>query len=145
MDLLFMLILPIYEYGICFHLFVSSSISFKIYFIDYAMTVVPCYLHFIPLHPVLFPSTIIPSPQFMSMGHTCKFIGFSFPILFLISPCLFCIYHLCFLLPVPFPPFSPLPFPTDNLPCDLYFCESVPVVVVCSAHFYSFRFGCWQL
>ena len=28
MDILMMLILPIYEYGMCFHLFVSSSISF---------------------------------------------------------------------------------------------------------------------
>ena len=55
-----------------------------------------------------------------------------FPILFLTSPCLFCTYHLCFLFPVPFPSFSPLHVCANNLLCDLYFCESVPVLVVCS-------------
>ena len=54
-----------------------------------------------------------------------------FPILFLTSPCLFCTYHLCFLIPVPFPPSSPQPFPANNPPCDLHFCDSVPVPVVC--------------
>ena len=53
------------------------------------------------------------------------------PILFLICPCLFCTYHLYFSFPVPFPPFSYLPCPSGNPPCDLYFCESVPLLVVC--------------
>ena len=54
----------------------------------------------------------------------------AFPRLFLTSPCLFCTYHLCFLFPVPFPPFSSLPLRADNPPCDLHFCDSVPVLVV---------------
>ena len=68
-----------------------------------------------------------------------------FPIQFLTSPCLFCACHLCFLFPVPFPPFSHLPLSADNPPCDLYFCESVPILV-CLVHFYFgfsfFRFSC---
>ena len=35
------------------------------------------------------------------------------------------------LIPCTFPPFSSLPLPTDNPPCDLHFCDSVPVLVVC--------------
>ena len=59
-------------------------------------------------------------------------LAFPFPILFLTTPCLFCTYHLCFLFPVPFLPFSTLHFPADVIhPCDLYFCDSVPVLVVC--------------
>ena len=52
-----------------------QRVHFLIYFIDYAITVVPFFLPFILFRPVL-PSTIIPPPQFMSMGHTYKF-GFS--------------------------------------------------------------------
>ena len=59
-----------------------------------------------------------------------SFLASTFPILFLTSPCLFCTYYLCRFL-VPFPPFSLLPLATDNPPCDLHFCDSVPVVVVC--------------
>ena len=58
-----------------------------------------------------------------------------FPKLFLTSPSLFCSYHLCFLFPVPFPASASLTFPADNPPCDLYFCKSVPVLVVCLVHF----------
>ena len=39
-------------------------------------------------------------------------------------------YHLCYLFPVPFSPFSPSPSPTDNPPCYFHFCDSVPVLVV---------------
>ena len=68
-----------------------------------------------------------------------------FPILFLTSLCLFCTYHLCFLFSVPFSPLSHSP--TNNPPCDLAFCESVPVLVVCLVNFCFcfcfFRVGCW--
>ena len=37
------------------------------------------------------------------------------PILFSTSPHLFCTYHLCFLFPVPFPPFSPISSPLITL------------------------------
>ena len=67
-----------------------------------------------------------------------------FPILFLTSPCLFSTYHLCYLFSVPFPPFYPLPIPADNPPCDLHFCDSVPVLVVYLVYFWFcfFRFAC---
>ena len=68
------------------------------------------FLPFTPLHPVSAPPpTIIPPPQFMSMGHSYKFFGFSISHTILNLPRLFCAYHLCFLFPVPFPPFSPSP------------------------------------
>ena len=54
-----------------------------------------------------------------------------FPILFLTFPCLFCTYQLCFLFPVPFPPFFPFPLPADNPPNGLHTYDSVPVLVVC--------------
>ena len=66
----------------------------------------------------------------MPMGHISS-LASPFPILFLPSPCLFCNYLLCFLFPVPFHPFSHLPLPTNNPPCYLHFCDSVPVLVVC--------------
>ena len=66
-----------------------------------------------------------------------------FPTLFLTFPSLFCTYHLCFLFPAPFPPSSPLSLPTDNPPCDLHFCGSVPVLAVCLVCFcFCFRGGC---
>ena len=70
-----------------------------------------------------------------------------FPILFL-NPYLFCTYHLCFLFPVPFPPFSTAPPPAlppvDNPPCELHFCDSVSVLVGCLVCFwFCFRFNCW--
>ena len=104
---------------------------------------------FSPLFPsALHPTSYQHSPRISScpwVVHKSS-LASPFPILFLTSPCLFCTYHLCFLFPVPFPPFSSLPLLTDNPPCDLYFCESVPVLVVCLVHFcfcfYFFRFLC---
>ena len=63
-----------------------------------------------------------------------------FPILFLISPCLFCTYQLYFLFPVPFPPFSFLPLPTDNHSFDLHIYDSVSVLFVCSLCFLFYVF-----
>ena len=65
------------------------------------------------------------------MGHTYKCFAFSISHTILNLPCLFCTYYLCFLFPVPFPQFYPLCFPADNPPCDLHFCDSVPILVVC--------------
>ena len=118
---------------------------FKIYFIDYAITVVPFF--FSPLFPsALYLPSHHHSPTLVHVhgSHNISSLAFPFPMLFLTSPCLICTYHLCFLFPVHFPPFSPCAFPTDNPPCDVYFCESVPVLVVCLVHFCFcfFRFGC---
>ena len=55
----------------------------------------------------------------------------TFPTLFLPSPCLFSTYHLCYLFSLPFSPLSPSQSPVDNPLCDLHFCGSVPVLVVC--------------
>ena len=93
---------------------------------------------FIPLHPTR------PSPPLISclwVVHISS-LASTFRILFLTSPCLFCTYYLCFLSPVPFPSFSPLHLPADNPPCDLHFCDSVPVLVVCFV-FVFFRLGHW--
>ena len=94
------------------------------------------------LHPA--PSSLQHSPQLSSCLWVINISSLAspFPILFLTSPCLFCTYYLCFLIPVPFPPFFPHPLPTDNPPIDLHFCDSVPVLVVCLVGFF-FRFSCW--
>ena len=89
------------------------------------------FLLFIPLCPV--PPLPPSFPHFSSCPwviHVSS-LASTFPILFLPSPCLFSAYHLCYLFSVPFPPLSPSHFPADNPPCDLYVCESVPILVVC--------------
>ena len=88
------------------------------------------FLSFISVHP--------PHPSYQNLPafSSCPWVvhitslASPFPILFLTSPCPFCTYQLCFLFPVPFSPLSPLPLPTDKHPCDLHFCDSVPVPVV---------------
>ena len=86
----------------------------------------------------LFPSALyLPLPPSFPQLSSCPCVipvsslASPFPTLFLTSPCLFSTYHLCFLFPVPFPPYSLLPLPIDNPPCDLHFCDSVLVLVVC--------------
>ena len=69
---------------------------FKIYFIDYAITVVPFPLHYSP--PPCTPPPTHPPPPFSSCPrviHTSSLASI-FPILFLTSPRLFCACHLCF-------------------------------------------------
>ena len=86
---------------------------------------------FIPLCPVH------PLPPTVPLFSSCPWVvhrsslASTFPILFLTSSCLFSTYHLCYLFSVPFPPLSPSHYPADNPPCDLNFCDSVPVLVVC--------------
>ena len=94
--------------------------------------------HFFPLYSPLSCTPLPPSfPHLSSRPWVIHMSSLAspFPILFLTSPCLFSTYHLCFLFPLPFPASSLLPIPVDNPPCDLYFCESVPVLVVCLVHF----------
>ena len=124
---------------------VTSKIIMFFYFyifIDYAVTVVPfpC-LHSTPSCPPLSP-TFPPYSSCPWVMHISS-LASTFPILFLPSPCLFPTYHLCYLLSVPFPPLSPSHSSVDNPPCDLHFCGSVPVLVVCLVCFcFCFRFGC---
>ena len=85
---------------------------------------------FIPLCPAYPLPTAFPSFSSCPWAVHISSLASTFPKLFLPSPCLFSTYHLCFLFPVHFPPFSPLPLPADNPPCDLHFCDSFPVLVV---------------
>ena len=89
--------------------------------------------HFPPFIP-LCPAHLLPPasslPWFISLGRTCTVFGVYSSYTILNLPCLFSTYHLCYLFPVPFPSF-PLPLPTDNPPCDLHFCDSVPVLLAC--------------
>ena len=59
--------------------------------------------------------TPLPSlfPHLSSCPWVTRISSFASPfsILFLTSPCLFCTYHLCFLIPEPVPPFFPLCLP----------------------------------
>ena len=117
---------------------VFSDSFFKIYLIDYVITGVP----FSSLHSLL-PCTPPHSPvYFMSMGHPCKFFGFYISYTILNLP--LSIFYLPFMLLIlcTFPPFSPSHSPVDNPPCDLHFCGSVLVLVVCLVCFcFCFRCG----
>ena len=117
--------------------------SLYTYIIGYAIIVVL----FSPLHsppPCTPPPTHIP-PPFSSCPWVVHIssLASTFPILFLPSPCLFYTYHLCCLFSVPFPPLSPSHSPIDNPPCDLHFCGSVSVLVVCLVcSCFCLRCGC---
>ena len=111
-----------------------------IYFIDYVITVIP---YFSPLYSPLPCTPLLPSFPHLSSSPWVihiKSLAFLFPILFLTSPCQFCTYHVCFL-------FSVLLFHSPHTPSllitlHLYFCELVPVLVVCLFRFCFFRFSC---
>ena len=84
----------------------AAQCFFKIYFIDCAITVVPFPpLHSIPSYPP--PPSHIPPIQFMSMGHTYKFIGFYISYTILTLP--LSIFYLPFMLLIlcTFPPSLP--------------------------------------
>ena len=106
------------------------ELIFKVYFIDYAITVVPFFLPFISLCPVpsFYPPPSI--PPFMSMGHTYKFFTFSISYTILNLPLSILYLSTMLLIPCTFSAILPLLLPVDNSPCDLHFCDSVPLLVV---------------
>ena len=123
----------------------SPSLCFW-FFLIYLLIMLLQLSHFHPftqLHPVHpFPPTFPPFSSCPWVIHINS-LASTFPTLFLPSPCLFSTYHLCYLFSVPFPPFSHSCSPIDNPPCDLHFCGSVPVLVVCLVCFcFCFRYGC---
>ena len=123
---------------------ICTSFFFKVYFIDYDITVVPFFFSPFPssLHSPLPCSTSLPLSSSPWVIHRSS-LASPFPTLFLTSPCLFCAYLLCFLFPVSFPPILPILLPTDSHPRDLHFCDSVPVLIVCLVLFLFFRLSCW--
>ena len=114
------------------------------YFLIYLLIMLLQLSHF-PLHSILLSPSLPHSPPYSSCPwviHANSLVS-TFPILFLPSPCLFSTYHLCYLFSVPFPILSPSHSPVDNPPCDLHFCGSVSVLVVCLVCFcFCFRWGC---
>ena len=98
---------------------------FSVYFIGYAITVFQIFSLLYPPSP-LHPPTFSSCPCVVHVSSLASL----FPILFLTSPSLFYGYQLCFLFPVPPPSILPFPLPTENPPCDLHFCDSVPALVV---------------
>ena len=133
-----MLIGHIYIYTHIQCLFKSfTHFYFLICFIDYAITVVsfsPSALH-------TFSHLQSSTPLAHVHGSYICSLASIFPILFLTSPCLSSTYYLCYLFSVSFPPLSPSHSPTDNPPRDLYYCDSVPVLVVCLVCFFFFFLG----
>ena len=127
-------------------LFVWATIFFffnTFYWLYYYSCPISCPLLYSPPSCKPFPSTfphLSSHPRVMHINSLAS----TFTILFLPSPCLFFYLPLCYLFSVPFPPFSSLSLPTDNSPCDLLFCDSVPVLVVCLVCFcFCFRCGCY--
>ena len=90
--------------------------------------------YFSPLYSpppcTLPPSNIPPLSSCPWIIHVSS-LASPFPILFLTYPCTFYAYQLCFLFLYLSMPILLFPLPTDNPPCDLHFCDSVPVLVVC--------------
>ena len=126
---------------------VEKKITFKpldiyLFIFKYILLIMLLQLsHFPPFTP-----SCTPLPSHFPPYSSCPWVinisslASTFPILFLSSPCLFSTYHLCYLFSVPFLPLSPSHSPVDNPPCDLHFCGSVPVLVVCFC--FCFRCGC---
>ena len=120
---------------------ISSRNSRPTYFLKYILSI--CY-YSCPMFCLLFPSTLytptrIPAPTPASFS-SCPWVvhisslASTFPILFLTSPVYYLptIYASYSLYLFSLSPFSP----TDNPPCDLHFCGSVPVLLFCLVLFF---------
>ena len=123
------------------HLGLKSTLSlfvFKVYFIDYANRVVPLS----PLYhtPPCTPPSLQHCPPLVHVNglYILSSLVSSFPILFWTSPCPFVPTNYASYSLYLFSLFFPYPLPTDNLPCDLYFCDSVLAVGVCLVFVFGF-------
>ena len=90
--------------------------------------------HFPPFIPLL-PAYLLPHsfPPFSSCPWVIHISSLAtpFPILFLISPCLFFTYRFVLLNSCTFPSMLYLPHPSCNPQNDLHVYDSLPVLVVC--------------
>ena len=112
---------------------------FKIYFVDYAIM-------FVSFIPPSFPSPCAHLPPSLLPLSSCPWVIY---ISSLASTCFILFLTSCTILYLPFtnsyslylfPHFPPNPLPINNPPCNLHFCESVPVLIVCLV-FGFFRFS----
>ena len=121
-------------------------LTFYFIFLIYLLIMLLQLSHFppvTPLHPAHHLPPTLPTYSSCPWVILISSLASTFPTLFLPSPCLFSTYHLCNLVSVPFPPLSPSQSPIDNPPCDLHFCGSVSVLVVCLVFFcFGFRCAC---
>ena len=122
----------------------KKSISLFLFLLKYTLLVMLLQLsHFFPplfpLHPTpsSIPSSFSSCPWVI---HTSSLVS-PFPILFLTSPYSVPTNYASHSLYLPLP-LAPHPLPADNPPCDLHFCYSLPVLVVCLVCFCFFRFSC---
>ena len=121
----------------------QNHISFFLIYLLIMLLQLSHFHPFIQLHPAH------PLPHTFPPYSSCPWVilisslASTFPTLFLPSPYLFSTYHLCYLFSVPFPRLSHSQSPIYNPPCDLHFCGSVSVLVVCLVFFcFGFRCGC---
>ena len=116
-------------------------IYFKYILLIMLFTVAP-FPPFTPLHPAHPPLSHIPPFSSCPWVIRISSLASPFPILFLTSPSIF--YPPFMLLTLcTFSPSLPTYSPAYNPPCDLHFCDSIPVLVVCLVGFcFCFRCGC---
>ena len=104
----------------------------NIYFIDYAITVVPIFLPLPPSTWYLIPSGNPPLSSYSWVMHISS-LATPFPILFLTSPCLLSVYQFVLLNPCTFSPILPvfLPITLQMIPisgfdfCSYFFLDSI--------------------
>ena len=137
-----------YHQIIVFHKYTTLSLirayMLSYIFLIYLLIMLLQLSHFPPftqLHPVHPLPPTFPPYSSCPWVILISYLASTFPTLFLPSPVYFppIIYAFYSLyLPPPFPSHSPV----DNPPCDLHFCGSVPVLVVCLVcSYFCFRCG----
>ena len=92
--------------------------------------------YFFPFIPFLLVSPPTHPPAFLLPLTSCPWVVYisylasPLPILFLTPP-VYLYLPILLLIPCTSPPVLLLPLPIDNPACDLHFCDSIPVLVVC--------------
>ena len=110
------------------------------YFLDYAITVVPFFPPLYSPQPSSIPTPLVHiHGLYIQVLWLLHFLSCSSPPLVYFVPTNYTSYSLYH-----FSRSSPHSLRPDNPPCDLHFCDSVPVLVVAQFLFSFFRFS-WQL